>query len=90
MTFDDLNDLFAIADGLTWMRWASCAETDPDIFHPEDGNAAQAEQAKSVCRRCPVRDQCLAYALDNNEEHGVWGGLSPKERRRLRGLGLAA
>ena len=90
MTLDDLDDLFAIADHLPWMRWASCAEVDPDMFFPELGDAAGAEQAKSVCRRCPVRERCLAYALDNNEEHGIWGGLSMQERRRLRRVGLAA
>ncbi|MDH2424715.1 WhiB family transcriptional regulator [Sphaerisporangium sp. TRM90804] len=89
MSSNDLADLFAVADHLGWMRWSSCGETDPDLFHPEDSNAAQAEQAKSVCRRCPVRDECLDYALGNREEFGVWGGLSPVERRRLQ-LGAVA
>lgn len=90
MTLDDLADLFSIADHASWMRWASCAETDPDLFHPEDGNAAQATQAKNVCQRCPVRETCLAYALEHAEDQGVWGGTSPKERRRLQLRDIAA
>lgn len=81
MTIDDLADLFALADHLSWMRWASCAESDPDLWHPEDSNAAQAKQAKRICWRCPVRERCLEYALEAGEEHGVWGGLSTSERR---------
>lgn len=90
MLIDLLATLADLAAQNDWMDEGLCSQADPDLFHPEDGNAAQAAKAKSVCRRCPVRDRCLAYAVDNNEEHGIWGGLSPKERRRLRGLGLAA
>jgi WhiB family redox-sensing transcriptional regulator len=39
-----------------------------------------------ICRRCPVRDSCLAYALENNETHGVWGGMTPQQRKDLRRL----
>ncbi len=83
MTFDGLADLLHIADHLPWMRWASCAESDPDLWRAEDSSAAQAERAKAIGRRCPVRRQCLAYAMEAGEEHGVWGGMSPNERRGM-------
>lgn len=63
-----------------------CAQTDPDIFFPEKGGSTR--DAKSVCRGCEVREMCLQYALANDEKFGIWGGLSERERRRLRrGLG---
>lgn len=60
---------------------ALCAQTDPDTFHPAPGESLRS--ARSVCLACPVRAECLAYALDHNERHGVWGGTSPRERRVL-------
>jgi len=81
----------AAADALTvalaahtapqWHHLALCAQTDPDAFFPEPGESA--EPAKRVCRGCDVRPACLTYALEHNESHGVWGGLSAPERRRL-------
>jgi WhiB family redox-sensing transcriptional regulator len=65
-----------------WMVDALCAQTDPDAFHPAPGESLRA--AKSVCLACPVRAECLAYALDHNERHGVWGGTSPNERAQVR------
>jgi WhiB family redox-sensing transcriptional regulator len=65
-----------------WRRDALCAQTDPDLFFPEVGERALA--AKAVCSRCPVREQCLAFALDNREGYGIWGGLSADERKRFR------
>jgi WhiB family redox-sensing transcriptional regulator len=62
-----------------WMVDALCAQTDPEVFHPDRGESARP--AKSVCQVCEVRVPCLAYALEHREEHGVWGGLSPNERR---------
>jgi WhiB family redox-sensing transcriptional regulator len=66
-----------------WMDDALCAQTDPDLFFPETKGGSHATEAKKVCRECPVREQCLAYALEHGELHGIWGGLSPKERARL-------
>jgi WhiB family redox-sensing transcriptional regulator len=71
-----------------WMASASCAGTDPELFFPEDAddggnphNVARAHAAIKVCRRCPVRRDCLEYALANGEWHyGIWGGLTPKKR----------
>jgi hypothetical protein len=61
-----------------------CAETDPEAFFPEKGGSVRA--AKRVCRSCDVRRQCLEYALENDERFGIWGGLSERERRRIKPL----
>lgn len=65
-----------------------CAEIGGDMFYPEiqgeAGAKQEAEAAKRICRICPVVDECLQYALDHDERHGVWGATSPKERRKLR------
>ena len=65
-----------------WMRRSACRDRDPGMFFPADERSTQ--EAKSVCRECPVRDHCLAYAVDNRITDGVWGGLSELERRALR------
>ena len=65
-----------------WMARANCMGVDPDLFFPERG--VPTLEAKAVCRACVVRDDCLEYALDNGEKFGIWGGLSERERRRLR------
>jgi WhiB family redox-sensing transcriptional regulator len=64
-----------------WMATGNCAEKPPSLFFPSDG--VGVEVAKRVCTDCPVRSQCLEYALDNRIDHGVWGGTSERERRRL-------
>ena len=61
---------------------ANCLGVDPDLFFPERG--ASTREAKEVCRGCVVRMDCLEYALVNGEKFGIWGGLSERERRRLR------
>ena len=67
-----------------WMRAARCVGSDPDIFYPGWGNSHLVIYAKRICAQCPVTTECLTYALDHNElNHGVWGGLSVMERRRL-------
>ena len=65
-----------------WRQDALCAETDPEAFFPEKGGSTR--DAKRVCSGCPVRAQCLDFALANDERFGIWGGLSERERRRLR------
>lgn len=67
---------------LEWQERALCAQTDPEAFFPEKGGGTR--QAKQVCRACPVRPECLEYALANDERFGVWGGLSERERRKPR------
>jgi WhiB family transcriptional regulator, redox-sensing transcriptional regulator len=64
-----------------WQDRALCAQTDPDAFFPEKGGSTR--EAKKVCRGCEVRAECLEYALDHDERHGIWGGMSERERRRL-------
>lgn len=59
----------------------ACREADPEVFFPK---SATSTSGSNFCFACPVRSKCLAWALDNNVEHGVWGGLSEHERRRLR------
>ena len=73
-------DLSTVAD--SWRLDALCAETDPEAFFPEKGGSTR--EAKRVCTGCDVRAECLEYALSNDERFGIWGGLSERERRRLR------
>ncbi|GGV04135.1 WhiB family transcriptional regulator [Streptomyces spectabilis] len=67
---------------LAWQEQALCAQTGPDFFFPDPGSSVR--EAKRICRLCDMRSACLAYALDNDERFGVWGGLSEKERQSLR------
>ena len=66
----------------TWQDYANCLGVDPDLFFPERG--ASTKEAKEVCRGCVVREDCLEYALSNSEKFGIWGGMSERERRRIR------
>ncbi|MCX5278179.1 MULTISPECIES: WhiB family transcriptional regulator [Streptomyces] len=73
---------------MDWRHQAACRETDPELFFP-NGNTGpallQIEEAKAVCRHgCPVKEQCLQWALDTNQNDGVWGGLSEGERRAMK------
>lgn len=67
---------------LAWQDRALCAQTDPEAFFPEKGGSTR--EAKRVCASCEVRAECLEYALANDERFGIWGGMSERERRRLR------
>ena len=70
-------------DGLMgWQERALCAQTDPEAFFPEKGGSTR--EAKKVCTGCDVRSECLEYALENDERFGIWGGLSERERRKLK------
>ncbi|MGQ0521405.1 MAG: WhiB family transcriptional regulator [Actinomycetota bacterium] len=66
---------------LSWRQRAACRGVDPDVFYPSTDE--EAEEAKSICRVCPVRESCLEYALANRERDGVWGGATERERRRI-------
>jgi WhiB family redox-sensing transcriptional regulator len=71
----------------SWRRDAICRDTDPDLFFPvgTTGNAlVQIDRAKEVCDQCPVKVDCLDYALETNQDSGIWGGTSEEERRILR------
>jgi WhiB family redox-sensing transcriptional regulator len=76
-----LVDLLDIA-GEVWQDRAVCAQVGFDMFFPEKGGSTQ--EAKQVCEGCPVRAECLEYALTENIGHGIWGGLSVPEREKLR------
>ncbi len=65
-----------------WRALALCAEHDPDLWFAP--GAIEHTQAKSICRKCPVRADCLGYAMTAPVDHGVWGGLTERERRRRR------
>ena len=67
---------------LAWQTDSLCAQTDPEAFFPEKGGSTR--DAKKICTSCEVRNQCLEYALENDERFGIWGGLSERERRKLR------
>jgi WhiB family transcriptional regulator, redox-sensing transcriptional regulator len=65
-----------------WQERGLCAQTDPEAFFPEKGGSTR--EAKRICMGCEVRDACLEYALAHDERFGIWGGLSERERRRLK------
>jgi WhiB family redox-sensing transcriptional regulator len=65
-----------------WITRASCAREDTGIFFPPADSPAT--EARRICARCPVRRQCLSYAIAAGEEHGIWGGLDPRERKNLK------
>jgi WhiB family redox-sensing transcriptional regulator len=69
-------------EGQDWQERALCAQTDPEAFFPEKGGSTR--EAKRICSGCEVRAECLDYALAHDERFGIWGGLSERERRRLR------
>ena len=81
-TVRELFLLDADAEDAGWQERALCAQTDPEAFFPEKGGSTR--EAKKVCRGCEVRAECLEYALEHDERFGIWGGLSERERRRIK------
>jgi WhiB family redox-sensing transcriptional regulator len=71
----------ALAVDTEWMALGECADKPPSLFFPSDG--VGVDVARRVCAECPVRSECLEYALANRIDHGVWGGTSERERRRI-------
>ncbi len=69
---------------LPWAADAKCLQAEPDTFFPEKGGSTR--EAKRICSACDVREECLEYALANDERFGIWGGLSERERRKLKRL----
>jgi WhiB family redox-sensing transcriptional regulator len=67
---------------LGWQDQALCAQVDPEIFFPEKGGSVR--RPKRVCARCDVRAECLEYALDTSQAFGIWGGMTERERYRLK------
>jgi WhiB family redox-sensing transcriptional regulator len=78
----ELDDVDDEGGALSWQERALCAQTDPEAFFPEKGGSTR--EAKKVCVSCEVRSECLDYALAHDERFGIWGGLSERERRRLK------
>jgi WhiB family redox-sensing transcriptional regulator len=73
---------FGMPEEPGWQERALCAQTDPEAFFPEKGGSTR--EAKRICTTCEVRSECLEYALEKDERFGIWGGLSERERRRLK------
>lgn len=69
---------------LGWQQDAACLGMNPELFFPGRGDTGTLNEAKRVCRECPVQEQCLEYSFRHHELWGVWGGTSERERRRLR------
>lgn len=75
-----------------WRQLAACRDSDPTLFFPigTTGPAIdQIDAAKEICDSCMAQDDCLQYALESNQEAGIWGGYAEDERRRLRKRWLA-
>jgi WhiB family redox-sensing transcriptional regulator len=73
-----------------WRLRAACQSVDPDLFFPISASGRSLEQvtaAKAICAACPVRRECLAFALITGQAHGVWGGLTQEERQQAAGVG---
>ena len=74
----------------SWMSKGKCQDLPPETFFPNDG--VGVDVARRICVDCPVKSPCLEYAMANHIDHGVWGGTSERERRRIarerRGLSL--
>lgn len=80
---DELDDLPPVApfSYAPWMDDALCAQTDPELFFPHKGGPVRV--ARAVCARCPVQAECLNHALAGHERYGIFGGVTPMERRKL-------
>lgn len=76
-------DVLHIADPAPWKADGSCGQIGPAdaVFFP--GKSGSTQAAKRVCSRCPVKEQCLQYAIDNDIREGVWGGTTEQERAKL-------
>ena len=76
-------------EDIDWQKRAACRGSDANLFfaptqqETKEERTAREAHAKSVCARCPVREQCLSFALTTRESHGIWGGLNETERRRM-------
>ena len=78
----DLDKHMVDQDDMWWAEAGRCAGVDPDVFFPRRGD--DPGPAKAFCRACPVRSECLSWALESNQKHGIWGGMTESQRRRLR------
>jgi WhiB family transcriptional regulator, redox-sensing transcriptional regulator len=79
---DDLRDALELGGDLAWQDGANCSGANADLFFPERG--ASTRTAKAICRECQVRLECLEFAITTGEKFGIWGGMSERERRKVR------
>lgn len=86
MTRGGIDDFRLLLDqDREWQRQGRCRGSDPDPWFPQRGdNKQHVEIAKAICNTCPVQQRCGEYGIANNEEFGVWGGLTGRERRKIR------
>lgn len=78
-----VEELFGLNNpDLSWQKDAACRGVNPELFFPTRGDDTRV--ASRICSSCPVREECLEYAISHVEKFGIWGGLSERERRRLR------
>lgn len=80
---DELVELTPKVPAPDWTD-ALCAQTDPELFFPEQGRTNDAELAKWICARCPLVNQCREWAIATGQDHGVWGGLSGRQLQQER------
>ncbi len=71
-----------VLDRLSWQDSANCSGANQDLFFPERG--ASTRKAKAICAACAVKEECLEFAITQGERFGIWGGLSERERRKIR------
>lgn len=72
------------AEDLAWQDLASCRDKDSSLWFPRVGESKRrVAMAQAICEECPVQEECLEYALNTRQQHGIWGGLQIKERRRV-------
>jgi len=78
--------IIEVRDNAPWMQDGACRGEDPELFFPEPGPnmLSSIAIAKGICYECPVRETCLEWAIETNQEYGVWGGLTRNERLALR------
>ena len=72
---------FAEEEDRPWAAQAECRGEDPTLFFP--GPDDESEPALAICQRCPVTEECLAYAIEARERYGIWGGTTERQRRRI-------
>ncbi len=78
-----------LTEAAAWMDKARCKGIDPDLFHPDENDedqvkVAKKEKAKAICAECPVRLDCLEFAINKPEKDGIWGGATKDERDKLK------
>lgn len=77
-----MNEHNVATDPMVWGQLGNCVGVNQDLFFPRRGD--DPSPAKALCRACPVRTDCLSYALETNQKFGIWGGMTEGQRRRLK------